>query len=84
MPLETASHHPRIDASGEAEIRLDPRLDGAVQDALGQRFRTKLAEHTVLPVNYACPCAIMVEPGGERVAMGDVMSPWSGAAAEAR
>jgi gamma-glutamyltranspeptidase/glutathione hydrolase len=84
MPLERACHQPRIDASGEAEIRVDPRLDAGIRDALGRRFRTRPAEHTVLPVNYACPCVIVAEPGsGTRIGMGDVMSPWSGAAAEA-
>lgn len=83
MTLEAAFHQPRIDASGDAEIRVDPRLDGDVQRALASRFQTKVAENTVLPVNYACPCAIVVEPAsGERVGMADVMSPWSGAAAE--
>ncbi len=85
MPLDAAFHQPRIDASGEAEIHADPRLAHGVQDALANRFQAKLAEHVVLPANYACPCAIMIEPGSnERIGMTDVMSPWSGAAAEER
>jgi hypothetical protein len=31
-------------------------------------------------VGYACPCAIQIEPSGERVGITDVMTPGSGAA----
>jgi gamma-glutamyltranspeptidase/glutathione hydrolase len=81
MDLEAAAHQPRIDASGDGEIRVDPRLGAATLETISQRFPARFAEHTVLPVNYACPCAIAVDAAtGERVGIGDVMSPWSGAA----
>jgi gamma-glutamyltranspeptidase/glutathione hydrolase len=80
MDLESAFHQPRIDASGEPSILVDPRLPEDVQAALAARFQTRAAELVVLPNNYACPCAIAVEPSGERIALSDVMSPWSGAA----
>jgi gamma-glutamyltranspeptidase / glutathione hydrolase len=82
MDLETACHQPRIDASGDGEVRVDPRLGAATLDRIAQHFPARFAEHTVLPVNYACPSAIMVDATtGERVGVSDVMSPWSGAAA---
>jgi gamma-glutamyltranspeptidase/glutathione hydrolase len=82
MDLDTACHQPRIDASGDGEVRVDPRLGAATLDTISRRFPARFAEHTVLPVNYACPSAIMVDAAtGERVGVSDVMSPWSGAAA---
>lgn len=82
MDLDTAAHQPRIDASGDEEIRADPRLGPEILSALSQRSPVRVAEHTVLPANYACPCAILVDPAtGERTGITDVMSPWSGAAA---
>jgi gamma-glutamyltranspeptidase/glutathione hydrolase len=80
MDLESAAHQPRIDVSTEDEIRVDTRLDDAVADAIAKRYSILRAEHTVLPVNYACPCAIRIEANGERVGITDVMTPGSGAA----
>jgi gamma-glutamyltranspeptidase/glutathione hydrolase len=80
MDLESAAHQPRIDVSGEAAVRVDTRLDDAVADALAKHHPVRRAEHTVLPVAYACPCAIRIEPDGERVGITDVMTPGSGAA----
>ena len=82
MTIEDAFHHPRIDASGEKIVSVDPRLPGNVAAALKSRFPVKLTEHVVLPTNYACPCAVMIEPDGGRVGISDVMSPWSAAMAE--
>jgi gamma-glutamyltranspeptidase/glutathione hydrolase len=85
MDLPAAFHQPRIDASGEPAINVDPRLPEAVADALAQRFATRAAEYLVMPDNYARPCAILVDPAtGERTGMTDAMSPWSGAAADDR
>jgi gamma-glutamyltranspeptidase/glutathione hydrolase len=80
MDLEAAAHQPRIDVSGEARIRIDTRLSDDVADAVAARFPSHRAEHTVLPVNYACPCAIGIGPDGERTGITDVMTPGSGAA----
>lgn len=80
MDLEAAAHQPRIDVSGEAAIRVDTRLDDTVADAIAARYPIRRVEHTVLPVNYACPCAIRIESDGERIGMTDVMTPGSGAA----
>jgi gamma-glutamyltranspeptidase/glutathione hydrolase len=80
MDVEAAAHQPRIDVSTEAAIRVDTRLDDTIADAVGARFPIRRTEHTVLPVGYACPCAIQIEPSGERVGITDVMTPGSGAA----
>ncbi|HEX2116567.1 MAG TPA: gamma-glutamyltransferase, partial [Alphaproteobacteria bacterium] len=80
MDLETAFHQPRIDVSGETKIRIDTRLADDVADAVAARYPSHRAEHTVLPVNYACPCAIQIGPDGERTGITDVMTPGSGAA----
>jgi gamma-glutamyltranspeptidase/glutathione hydrolase len=80
MDVETAAHQPRIDVSGEDSIRVDTRLDDAVAEAIAKHFPIRRAEHTVLPVNYACPCAIQIGANGERVGITDVMTPGSGAA----
>lgn len=82
MDLESAFHAPRIDASGEPAIGVDLRLPADVVAALSARFAVRLAEHGVLPTNFACPCAIVVDPEtGVRTGIADVMSPWSAAIA---
>ncbi len=83
MSLEDAFHQPRIDASGGERVGLDPRLPREVQDALGEKFPTHSAEFAVYPTNFACPSAVLNDlRSGERFGISDVMSPWSGAAAE--
>jgi gamma-glutamyltranspeptidase / glutathione hydrolase len=83
MSLADAFHHPRIDASGGESVGLDPRLSEEVRHALGEKFPTHSAELVVYPTNFACPSAVLADPRtGERFGMSDVMSPWSGAAAE--
>lgn len=81
MDAEAAAHQPRIDVSGEDAIRVDTRLDDGIAKAIAARHPIRRAEHTVLPVNYACPCAIAIRPDGERIGITDVMTPGSGAAA---
>ena len=82
MDLESAFHAPRIDASGEPAIGVDPRLPAEAIAALSARFPVHLTEHVVLPTNFACPCAILVDPQtGARTGIADVMSPWSAAVA---
>jgi gamma-glutamyltranspeptidase/glutathione hydrolase len=83
LQLETAFHHPRIDASGGEAVSVDPRHPQAVKDAIAARFPSQEVELAVLPNNYACPSAVLIDPAsGERVGMTDVMSPWSGAVAQ--
>jgi len=83
MFLEDAFHHPRIDASGGDVVAVDPRLPAAVRKALAEKFPTQETEHVVYPANYACPSAVLRDPGsGEHFGAADVMSPWSAAVAE--
>jgi gamma-glutamyltranspeptidase / glutathione hydrolase len=83
LGLEEAFHHPRIDASGGPAVLADPRHPAATLEALGEKFDVTLAEHTVVPGNYASPSATMIDPNGTRRGMSDVMSPWSAAVASA-
>ena len=84
MGLEEAFHQPRIDASGGDTVGVDPRLPAAVQEALAAKFPVAATELVVLPTNFACPSAVYRDPAtGEHCGISDVMSPWSGAVAEA-
>jgi gamma-glutamyltranspeptidase/glutathione hydrolase len=83
MSLEDAFHQPRIDASGGERVGVDPRLPQDVKNALSGKFPVHPAELAVYPANFACPSAVLNDlTTGERFGMSDVMSPWSGAAAE--
>jgi gamma-glutamyltranspeptidase/glutathione hydrolase len=83
MSLEDAFHQPRIDASGGEHVGVDPRLPQEVKSALSEKFPVHPAELAVYPTNFACPSAVLDRlRTGERFGMSDVMSPWSGAAAE--
>jgi gamma-glutamyltranspeptidase/glutathione hydrolase len=83
MSLEGAFHQPRIDVSGGERVGVDPRLPQDVKSELGGRFPVHPAELAVYPANFACPSAVLNDlRTGERFGISDVMSPWSGAAAE--
>ena len=83
MSLEDAFHQPRIDASGGERVGIDPRLPREVKSALSEKFPVNQAEFAVYPANFACPSAVLNDlTTGERFGISDVMSPWSGAAAE--
>jgi len=83
MDPEAAAHHPRIDVSGPDTVTADRRLSPAILAALAERFATETVEHTVLPVNFACPNLILRSADGAVTGVSDVMSPWSGAVAQA-
>ena len=62
---------------------IDPRLSREAKNALSEKFPVNQAELAVYPANFACPSAVLNDlRTGERFGMSDVMSPWSGAAAE--
>jgi len=83
MSLADAFHQPRIDASGGERVCVDPRLPQEIKNALSEKFPVHPAELAVYPANFACPSAVLNDSTtGERFGMSDVMSPWSGAAAE--
>ena len=84
MTLEDAFHQPRIDASGGDTVGVDPRQPPEVQKALAAKFPLNQTELVVYPTNFACPSAVLNEPAtGEHQGISDVMSPWSGAVAQA-
>lgn len=83
MDATAAAHHPRIDVSGETGVAMDPRLDPLIRAALRERFGAEEIEHTVLPVNYACPNLIVRETDGTCTGISDVMTPASAAVAVA-
>jgi gamma-glutamyltranspeptidase/glutathione hydrolase len=84
MTLEDAFHEPRIDVSGGNTVALDPHLPDSVRTALQEKFSVEMVEFLVYPTNYACPSAVLHdEKRGENFGVADVMSPWSGAVAEA-
>jgi gamma-glutamyltranspeptidase/glutathione hydrolase len=82
MTLEEAAHHPRIDVSGPADVSADRRLPDDVLEALAADGPRELVEHGVMPINFACPNAIQIDPDGGRVGISDVGSPWSAALAQ--
>jgi gamma-glutamyltranspeptidase / glutathione hydrolase len=83
MSLEEAAHHPRIDVSDPEYLSADRRLPADVIDALAADGHTEVVEHGVMPINFACPNAIISEPDGYRTGISDVASPWSAALAQA-
>ena len=84
MTLANAFHQPRIDASGGDAVGVDPRHPEIVQAALAGKFPVDLSELVVYPTNFACPSAVLRDPkSGKHYGISDVMSPWSGAVAEA-
>ncbi|MDB5809554.1 MAG: gamma-glutamyltransferase [Betaproteobacteria bacterium] len=84
MSLEDAFHQPRIDASGGDTVGVDPRHPVEVRQALGAKFPTNMTELVVYPTNFACPSSVLRDPAtGEHQGISDVMSPWSGAVAQA-
>lgn len=82
MDLERAAHHPRIDVSGPGDVSADRRLPAAVIEALMADGPTHVVEHGVMPINFACPNAIIAAADGTRSGISDVASPWSAAVAQ--
>lgn len=83
MRPEDAAHHPRIDVSDADLVNADRRFPADVLDALRADGPTEVVEHSVIPINFACPNLIVQEAHGERTGISDVLSPWSAAVAQA-
>ncbi|GHB11996.1 gamma-glutamyltransferase family protein [Salinicola rhizosphaerae] len=84
MSVETAVHHPRLDASFRGSIRVDPRFDPATLSRLGERFALEIAQQTVFPKLYACVSAVARDPlSGECTGLNDPTQPVGGGAAPA-
>jgi gamma-glutamyltranspeptidase / glutathione hydrolase len=79
MSLEEAAHYPRIDVSDPGYVSADLRLPRDVIDALVSNGNTEVVEHSVMPINFACPNAIMSNESGYRTGISDAASPWSAA-----
>ncbi len=80
MDLESAFHHPRIDASGGDILVYDPNLATATIKALTDRFPSQAAQPTVYPAFYACPSAVQDDPThGVKRGCAHIMSPWASA-----
>jgi gamma-glutamyltranspeptidase/glutathione hydrolase len=82
MKLDEAAHYPRIDVSDPETVSADLRLPPDVIDALAAEGPTKVVEHGTMPINFACPNAIISHPDGIRSGISDVESPWSAAIAQ--
>ena len=80
LDAEDAAHRPRIDVSGPEGATADRRLPAKVLAALAANGPVEAVEHSVLPVNFACPSLIRLV-SGEATGISDVMSPWSAAVA---
>jgi gamma-glutamyltranspeptidase/glutathione hydrolase len=80
---ETAAHVPRIDVSGPDRVSADRRLAPDVIAALRAGGPVDVVEHAVLPINFACPNLIAVDPAGVRRGISDAASPWSAAVGQA-
>ncbi len=81
MDPAAAAAYPRIDVSGPDEVSADLRLPEDVIAALAAESPVAVVEHAVMPINFACPNCI-VQAGGERTGISDVMTPWSAAVAQ--
>jgi gamma-glutamyltranspeptidase/glutathione hydrolase len=82
MELSKAAHHPRIDVSGPDDVSADRRLPAEVIRMLMADGPTDVVEHGVMPINFACPNAIVSAADGHRTGISDAASPWSAAVAQ--
>jgi gamma-glutamyltranspeptidase/glutathione hydrolase len=83
MSPDAAAHYPRLDVSSPDAISVDPRMAPEIVEALRRSGACELVEHSVFPVNYACPNLIVQRQGGTRTGISDAVSPWSAAVVEA-
>jgi gamma-glutamyltranspeptidase/glutathione hydrolase len=82
MDVDTAAHHPRIDVSSVDNVSADRRLPAEVLDALAKDGAREVVDHSAVPINFACPNAIVQHADGTRSGISDAASPWSGAVAQ--
>jgi gamma-glutamyltranspeptidase/glutathione hydrolase len=83
MTVDEAAHHPRIDVSSTDTVTADRRLGEQIIAALKADGATEVVEHSVSPINFACPNIIVQHPDGSRSGISDMVSPWSAAIAQA-
>jgi len=82
MSVEEAAHHPRIDVSSTDKVTADRRLPAEILSALAADGELETVEHSVIPINFACPNVIVQHEDGTRSGISDVVSPWSAAVAQ--
>ncbi len=82
MSVDEAAHHPRIDVSSTDTVTADRRLGAEIIAGLTADGTTEVVEHSVFPVQFACPNVIVQNPDGTRSGISDVISPWSAAVAQ--
>jgi len=82
MTIDEAAHHPRIDVSSTDTVTADRRLGAEIIAGLTADGTTEVVEHSVVPINFACPNVIVQHPDGSRSGISDVVSPWSAAVAQ--
>jgi gamma-glutamyltranspeptidase/glutathione hydrolase len=80
MDVQTAAHTPRIDVSGPDSTTADQDLPAEVLAALDAAGPVERVEHSVIPINFACPNIIRLDAEGA-TGCSDKVSPWSGAVA---
>jgi len=80
MDLEDAFHQPRIDVSGDGRATMDPRLGGAVAEAIEAHMPVFEEQRTVFPTAYANPNGVCKE-GDDFAGIGEIMNPVGGAVA---
>ncbi len=82
LPLEAAFHQPRIDASILGQPWYDPLHAADVQAAIAARFPGAQAKRRdPLPLNYACPSAVMFGADGDCTGMVEIAQPWASVSA---
>lgn len=82
MTLEAAFHQPRIDHSGGDEVVADWHLPDDVIAALSEGHKTRTEPRSAMPQFFACPTGVAFNASqGPCQGMGELGSPWAGAAA---
>lgn len=59
MSLEQAMHTPRIEATHNGRLQIDPRIPREIMAILGREFALERAALKVFPKLYACPSAVL-------------------------
>lgn len=80
MDVETAAHQPRIDVSGPDATTADCRMPAETIAALEAEGSLSIVEHSVMPINFACPNIIVAGKDGAE-GCSDAASPSSAAVA---
>ena len=63
------------------KVTADRRLAPDILRALAPMARLEIVEHSVLPLNFACPNLLM-QRDGMRTGISDAASPWSAAVSQ--